>query len=495
MNPHRVRKPIDEYDETPTKYPSQFPPNSDGRTPYVLIVGAGIGGLFLAMLLEKAGIKYEIFERAPEVKALGSIMGINANILPVLEQLGIYEEFEKIAYPCQDVHLRYGNMKKIAEVSTENSRDLVGYEYLMLPRPEMYQFFLSKIPEGKIHFNKKVLSIMQNKDGAMIRCADGTTYHCDILVGADGAYSGVRQSLYKQLQERGLLPPEDAKELHRGFTCLVGTTDPLDPKRFPDLNKKSSDCVSVVGQGTSYSWTTFTVPGNRICYVVIRQFETAQECEDEKFRNSEWGPERSSSMIEAVRDFKLPYGTIGDLIDNTPRDKISRVYLEDKLFETWTHGRTVLIGDAAHKMLPSGGQGAVCAMQDAVVLTNCLYDLEDLTQASVEAALKDYREQRYDHVRVSIDNSNSKTLFLNGQTLKEKCIRYIVFHWLPQSMKDKALLKDAKYRPQLNFIPLAPKRGTGPVLPQKPSRRYEEEQRLKEEGVENKTGETVKREE
>lgn len=128
---------------------------------------------------------------------------------------------------------------------------------------------------------------MQNKDGAMIRCADGTTYHCDILVGADGAYSGVRQSLYKQLQERGLLPPEDAKELHKGFTCLVGTTSPLDPERFPDVKKNSSDTYSVVGQGTPYSWTTFTVPGNRICYVVIRQFETAQECEDEKFRNSE----------------------------------------------------------------------------------------------------------------------------------------------------------------------------------------------------------------
>lgn len=56
-------------------------------------------------------------------------------------------------------------------------------------------------------------------------------------------------------------------------------------------------------------------------------------------------------MIEAVRNFKLPYGTIGDLIDNTPKDKISRVYLEDKLFETWTHGRTVLIGDAAHKVV------------------------------------------------------------------------------------------------------------------------------------------------
>lgn len=71
MNPHRVRKPVDEFDETPTKYPSKLPANSDGKTPHVIIVGAGVGGLFLAILLDKAGIPYEIFERSPEVKALG----------------------------------------------------------------------------------------------------------------------------------------------------------------------------------------------------------------------------------------------------------------------------------------------------------------------------------------------------------------------------------------------------------------------------------------
>jgi len=71
MNPHRVRKPVDEFDETPSKYPSKLPPKSDGKTPHVIIVGAGIGGLFLAILLDRAGIPYEIYERAPSVRPLG----------------------------------------------------------------------------------------------------------------------------------------------------------------------------------------------------------------------------------------------------------------------------------------------------------------------------------------------------------------------------------------------------------------------------------------
>lgn len=55
---------------------------------------------------------------------LGSIMGINANILPVLEQLGIYDEFEAISFPGQKMHMRYGDMKKIATMSSDTTRDL-----------------------------------------------------------------------------------------------------------------------------------------------------------------------------------------------------------------------------------------------------------------------------------------------------------------------------------------------------------------------------------
>jgi len=94
----------------------------------------------------------------------------------------------------------------------------------------------------------------------------------------------------------------------------------------------------------------FNVQDNRVCYVVVRQYDTKAESDKERLRNPEWSSETSEEMIEKVKDFNTPWGTLGDLIDQTPRDKISRVFLEDKLFETWTHERTVLIGDAAHKV-------------------------------------------------------------------------------------------------------------------------------------------------
>ncbi|KAG0054781.1 hypothetical protein BGZ83_010457 [Gryganskiella cystojenkinii] len=489
MNPHRPRKPTDGFDETPEKYPSQFPPNSDGKNPHVLIVGAGIGGLFLAIVLDRAGIPYQIFERSAQVKALGSFLGINANILPVFEQLGLYEEFKEIALPNSSVEFLYGSMKKIAQLSSNLAKDPVGYDYMLFARSRLYDLLLSKVPANKIHFNKKVLSIMQNKEGSFIRCADGTTYHGDILVGADGAYSAVRQSLYKQLSDKKKLPSNDNKEMNKGYTCLVGTTNPMDPEKYKIIKDGQSVFHQVIGDGTPYSWTLFNVAENRMCYLVICQFATLAESEDEKFRNSEWGPERSAAMMEKVRDFKVPYGmTLGDLFDMTPREKISRVYLEDKLFETWTIGRTVLIGDAAHKLLPSAGQGAICAMQDAVILANCLYDLESLTYDSIVAALQDYREQRYPQVKIQFDQSNVNAFLYHGQTLKEKIIRHVIFKWIPKSLTVKAIVREASYRPEIAFLPPPPKRGTGPVQPQRRSRRYQEEQQKKRE--EEERGET-----
>ncbi|KAF9360624.1 hypothetical protein BGX26_008462 [Mortierella sp. AD094] len=74
--------------------------------PRVLRVGGGIGGVFLAILLQHAGIDFEIFERASQIKPLGSAMVAGPNILPVFEQLGLLEDIEKISNPlkCLDIY-------------------------------------------------------------------------------------------------------------------------------------------------------------------------------------------------------------------------------------------------------------------------------------------------------------------------------------------------------------------------------------------------------
>jgi hypothetical protein len=74
----------------------------------------------------------------------------------------------------------------------------------------------------------------------MLRFSDNTTVHGDVLVGADGAHSGVRQHLYKTLQAQGLLPKADTRNMHKGYISFVGTTIPLDPAKYPGLARPDS---------------------------------------------------------------------------------------------------------------------------------------------------------------------------------------------------------------------------------------------------------------
>ncbi|KAK3819884.1 MAG: hypothetical protein J3Q66DRAFT_335742 [Benniella sp.] len=459
-------------------FPSQPPPVGDkGKTPHVMIVGAGLAGLLLAILLDRQGVPYEIFERSAKMKRLGAVMSLNANILPAFEQLGLMEELEKISYPCLKSNMYKGNLSKIATITISKQIEQYGYNFHLFARPNLCDILLSRVPPERIHMNKKVMSIAQGKEGVMIRCSDGTTYHGDLLVGADGAYSGVRQGLYKLLQANNSLPKSDTESLTKGFMCLVGTTDELDPEKYPVLKEKEATLNQVIGTGTQYTWSAVCVPGNKICWNVVAQFSSPEEAEDELLRNSEWGPESSDAMIKEVREFLSPIGgTMGDLIDQTPRDTISRVFLEDKIFETWHYGRTVLIGDACHKLLPSAGQGAVNAMQDAVILANCIYDMKSTALDDVAEALQDFKDQRFPHVLGQYNASKINAKVLYGQTFMDRIIRHLALNYLPTSIQSKAGMRDMAYRPQVSYLPQIPNRGSSFVHPQKPSRRYQEEQ-------------------
>lgn len=110
---------------------------------------------------------------------------------------------------------------------------------------------LSKIPKEKIHISKNVVSFEQDQDGVTVTFDDGITIHGDILVGADGAHSAVRQHLYKDLEKKGLLPKSDNNEMKKGYISLLGTTDALDPVKYPDLVKEDCQSYGIVGDGSN----------------------------------------------------------------------------------------------------------------------------------------------------------------------------------------------------------------------------------------------------
>ncbi|KAF9387184.1 hypothetical protein CPB97_002856 [Podila verticillata] len=251
---------------------------------------------------------------------------------------------------------------------------------------------------------------MQNKDGVMIRCSDNQTHRGDILVGADGAHSAVRQRLYKDLTEKKQLPDSDNVPLPFSCVCLVGQTEVLDPEQYPALKWERSQTNSILGR-EDFTWAVFSTIKNTICWFVIQFLNKNSSKHNDSFRNSEWGPEAAEVICKEVRHFKVPGGkdghviTIGELIDKTPKNLISKVMLEEKLFDTWYGGRTVLIGDACHKLSPAAGAGALSAILNTVALANWICSLEEKEPRHLEAIFKEYKAERYPIVKTAFATS------------------------------------------------------------------------------------------
>ncbi|KAG0281207.1 hypothetical protein BGZ95_006033 [Linnemannia exigua] len=448
--------------------------------PGVIIIGAGLAGLFLGSYLEEAGIPYDIYERAPEIKPLGAVMCLSPNILPAFEQLSIYEELMSFSKPALESTFYSGDLKVIGRLETYTA-DSVGYDRILFARPKLYELLFKRIPPHKIHMCKKMMSFDQDYEGVRVLFEDGTVAQGDVLVGADGAHSSVRKHLYTSLENQGLLPKDDTKSMGKGYVSLLGTTDPLDPARYPAMNKPDSDTSFIIGdKSTPYTWVIFTVPGNMICWNVVIQLGL-DPVADELAGTSDWVvQDNNQKLMDSIRHFKTPYGVLGDLLDATPIEHVSKVYFEDKLFQTWNHDRTVLIGDAAHKMLPSTGAGAVNAMQDAVILANCLYDIIPTNLDTVKTALEEYKNQRFKDIEDQYAQTYFNAKLQYGHTLVERFLRHVVFNWLPNSKLIDQMQKESAFRPQANFMPQAPRRGTVPVVPQKPSKRMQMEEELEE---------------
>ncbi|KAF9903718.1 hypothetical protein EC991_003412 [Linnemannia zychae] len=460
----------------------------------VMIVGAGLGGLTLALLLEKAKIEYRVYEKAAVVKPLGP------NIMPLLTQLDLLDEFCKLSMPVRHitVHKESDNMQPMGRVDIEEHIERSGYATRVCARPELHDLLLSRIPKEKIHLNQRVVSIHQdNNIGVRIETSRGQSFTADILVGADGAYSNVRQSLYEQLKIQGLLPVSDQKRMVVNHTTMVGLTGPMDPEKYPALKdtEEFSHSDWVIGQGP-FTWNYFSLAGNRIGWGVAVQVQEGDHSKEggSACTNTAWGPEAAEVLCEEIKDFKIPLGgTMGDLIKASPKDCIAKVLLEEKLFETWFYQRTVLLGDACHKILPYVGQGAVNAMEDAVILANALYEIQSVTSNNITAAFEDYLSQRYPHAAEQCSASKMFTMLMVGQKWYETLLRRFVLSVASKYFQRQNYAKTLNYRPQASFLERVPDRGIIPVLPQKLSARYKMEkaalkkrQELESGGVQNR---------
>ena len=132
-------------------------------------------------------------------------------------------------------------------------------------------------------------------------------------------------------------------------------------------------------------------------------------------------------------------------------------------------------------MFPAAGQGAVNAMQDAVILANCFYDLKDKSVKSLKAAFQSYYDQRYERSKEAYNLSQMAAKILMGQSWSDRLLRMMMLKYLPHSVQQRQWATAALYGPQIMFLPLAENRGSVTPLPQVPCQRYIQECKEREE--------------
>ncbi|KAG0279763.1 hypothetical protein BGZ95_000295 [Linnemannia exigua] len=292
----------------------------------------------------------------------GAGMSVGPTLLPLFEQLGIYDEFLTIGkYLTHTPNFKespepYRHLDHFASRGIVSYMSDAGYGQYIVARPKLYDLLLRQVPAHRILFGHRVLDFSESEDDrkVTVHLSDNNSHMGDILVGADGAYSAVRQRMYEQLKANDELPKSDQEDLPFSCTCLVGQTRILDPEEYPIIKEELCQFLSVFGKEKQFT-SLLSTAQNTLCWSVIHYLDkvTSKAALEQRFRNSEnseWGAIPAQVMCDETKDFSIPLGkgksTMGEIYALTPKEQISKVMLEEKIFDTWYHGRTVLSGDA-----------------------------------------------------------------------------------------------------------------------------------------------------
>lgn len=325
------------------------------KTEPVIIIGAGIGGLAAALALKRAGIEVRIFERAEALQEEGAGLTLWANAVKALHRLGL-EEITRSAFNLADGNIYSWQGERLSSLPAAKLKRRFGAGNLALHRAELREALLAEVGDNLLRLGWRCNGFEQDAEGVSVQFSNGQMVRGRALIGADGLYSAVRAQLFGQEKPR-----------YAGYTAWRAVT-PL------------SDEVVQVGE--------YWGQGVRFGLVPLTQarfywFATHNASEGEP--DSPGG--RKQDVLSLFPSWSP---SISAIIKATPEEAILRNDIYDRLpLSHWTQGRVTLLGDAAHPMTPNLGQGACQALEDALVLSQCLEQTEN-----VYVALQLYQARR-----------------------------------------------------------------------------------------------------
>ncbi|MFO1173394.1 MAG: NAD(P)/FAD-dependent oxidoreductase [Hyphomicrobiaceae bacterium] len=348
------------------------------------IVGAGVGGLSAAIGLSSLGHDVDVFERAPDIRTTGAGFNLWPNAGRAIYGLGLRKPFDKIAVKLDSYIELDTEGRKLFSTDTSQWPEKYGAPAVGLFRPDLARTLGDAAGLDRIRFDHDVVSVESAGQKAICRFSNGEVYEADVLIGADGINSKVREQLIGGVTFR----PNEHYAYRFRSTLNLSDVD-VDP-------------AAQTGFYSKQGWLSFIPIGNGRAYW-FGSVSGAETFEDFVAFFSGWTKTPIPKTLARVSKDLLVQSPLLD-VDGVPYK--------------WTHGRITLLGDAAHPMMPDMAQGASQTFVDALALKNAFAE-----NTNVDEALRLFEEVRRP-VANAVVKCSQKGLFLGRNNVEPIAIRY-----------------------------------------------------------------------
>jgi 2-polyprenyl-6-methoxyphenol hydroxylase-like FAD-dependent oxidoreductase len=318
-----------------------------GTAKKILTIGGGIGGAATALALHRVGFQPMVYERSETLREVGAGVALWANATRVLQELGVLDDVLR----ASDLITNYQFFSHKGEQLIDLRVDGFEVPAVAIHRADLQSLLWQKLPLEQCVLGQAFERFEQVGNKVRAHFSGGLADEGDGLIGADGLRSRVRSQLFGE-----------AKPIYRGMTSYRGLTNCI-----PDTYKRGYIC-EFLGAGKAFGFVTIG-KGRMYWYVASKASEGQPDAPIGRKRE----------LQEMFQNWPAP---IPELIAATDETSILKTDLYDRVpIPKWSFSNITLLGDAAHPTLPTMGQGACMAIEDALVVTKCLLEHSDAATA------------------------------------------------------------------------------------------------------------------